>query len=60
MVRPVRWVFCVILLAVASAANAQSWPARPIKLIVPTGPGAATDVMARLMADESPAVSASR
>ena len=31
--------------------SAQSWPARPIKLIVPTGPGAATDVMARLMAD---------
>jgi tripartite-type tricarboxylate transporter receptor subunit TctC len=33
------------------AASAQSWPSRPIKLIVPTGPGAATDVMARLMAD---------
>ena len=34
------------------AAYAQSWPSsRPIKLIVPTGPGAATDVMARLMAD---------
>src|ERR1043166_7173880 len=33
-------------------AQAQSWPSsRPIKLIVPTGPGAATDVMARLMAD---------
>jgi tripartite-type tricarboxylate transporter receptor subunit TctC len=32
-------------------AHAQSWPSRPIKIIVPTGPGAATDVMARLMAD---------
>jgi tripartite-type tricarboxylate transporter receptor subunit TctC len=29
----------------------QAWPTRPIKLIVPTGPGAATDVMARLIAD---------
>ena len=29
------------------AAQAQTWPSRPIKLIVPTGPGAATDVMAR-------------
>jgi tripartite-type tricarboxylate transporter receptor subunit TctC len=35
----------------ASSAHAQSWPNRPIKIIVPTGPGAATDVMARLMAD---------
>ena len=35
----------------AGAADAQSWPSRPIKLIVPTGPGAATDVIARLMAD---------
>jgi tripartite-type tricarboxylate transporter receptor subunit TctC len=32
-------------------ARAQSWPSRPIKVIVPTGAGAATDVMARLMAD---------
>ena len=30
---------------------AQSWPNRPIKLIVPTGPGAATDLIARLVAD---------
>jgi tripartite-type tricarboxylate transporter receptor subunit TctC len=41
--------FAVVLLT--GAANAESWPSRPIKLIVPTGPGAATDVMARLIAD---------
>jgi tripartite-type tricarboxylate transporter receptor subunit TctC len=46
-----RWFVCAVLLATASAAQAQSWPTRPIKLIVPTGPGAATDVMARLMSD---------
>ena len=35
----------------AGQVFAQTWPSRPIKLIVPTGPGAATDVMARLIAD---------
>ncbi len=46
-----RWLVCALLLATASAAQAQSWPSRPVKLIVPTGPGAATDVMARLMSE---------
>jgi tripartite-type tricarboxylate transporter receptor subunit TctC len=45
----VRALMCWILFA--AQANAQAWPSRPIKLIVPTGPGAATDVMARLVAD---------
>ena len=40
-----------LLFISASAVNAQSWPTRAVKLIVPTGPGAATDVMARLMSD---------
>jgi tripartite-type tricarboxylate transporter receptor subunit TctC len=34
-----------------SHARADTWPSRPIKLIVPTGAGASTDVMARLVAD---------
>lgn len=42
---------CVLLASTAAQLNAQSWPSRPIKLIVPTGPGAATDVMARLLSD---------
>jgi tripartite-type tricarboxylate transporter receptor subunit TctC len=43
-------LLCAVALG-ATGALAQTWPSRPVKLIVPTGPGAATDVMARLMAD---------
>src|ERR1700731_5322220 len=39
------------MIALSGGANAETWPSRPIKLIVPTGAGAATDVMARLVAD---------
>jgi tripartite-type tricarboxylate transporter receptor subunit TctC len=31
----------------AGAANAQTWPTKPIRWIVPTGPGSAVDVNAR-------------
>jgi tripartite-type tricarboxylate transporter receptor subunit TctC len=48
-------LLCALVLGPITAADAQplsqNWPTRPIKIIVPTGPGAATDVMARLMAD---------
>jgi tripartite-type tricarboxylate transporter receptor subunit TctC len=53
--RFLRVALCCALLALSGSAHAQTssqnWPSRPIKLIVPTGPGAATDVMARLIAD---------
>ena len=43
-------VVCLGLLA-ATAAQAQSWPNKPIRIIVPAPPGAITDGVARLVAD---------
>ena len=48
---PLRFILVALLLVAADPAQAQTWPNRPIKLIVPTGPGAATDVMARMMSE---------
>jgi tripartite-type tricarboxylate transporter receptor subunit TctC len=35
----------------APLASAQTWPQRPVKFIVPFGPGAGVDIGARLLAD---------
>jgi tripartite-type tricarboxylate transporter receptor subunit TctC len=39
----------------AMPAQAQSWPQRPVKFIVPFGPGAGADIGARLVAERLPA-----
>jgi tripartite-type tricarboxylate transporter receptor subunit TctC len=36
----------------AATASAQDWPARPVKIIIPLGPGGGGDVFTRLMAEE--------
>ena len=38
-------------LGLASGAGAQSYPERPIKLVMPFGPGSASDTIARIVAD---------
>jgi tripartite-type tricarboxylate transporter receptor subunit TctC len=45
-------VFALIgLTAAVAPAGAQSWPNRAVKLIVPLGPGAGSDIGARMLAD---------
>ena len=41
----------LVNLAQPSAAQGQAWPTRPVKLILPLGPGSGTDTIARLFAD---------
>ena len=47
-----RLLLLAVCAPVAALAQAQSWPAKPIKLIVPYPPGGLTDVLARLMSQK--------
>src|SRR6185369_5430699 len=41
-----------LFLAVPAFAQAQNWPTRAVKFIVPFGPGAGADIGARLLAEK--------
>jgi len=45
-----RFTTLLFCMAVASAAAAQDYPAKPVKMLVPYAPGGATDIIARIVA----------
>jgi len=45
-----KWLVA-LLVAVAASAQAQTWPAKPVRLIVSQAAGGAPDILARLVAD---------
>ena len=47
-----KLIAVLVLLAVAPLAAAQSFPAKPIRVIVPSPPGDGSDVMARLIGEK--------
>ena len=48
VLRTLAFLHCCV---VCGCAFAQSWPAKPVKVVVSTGPGIATDIIARIVAD---------
>ena len=56
LIRLSVFIATAALAVIPALASAQSWPNKPIKMIVPAGAGAAPDVVARLLADKLGAV----
>jgi tripartite-type tricarboxylate transporter receptor subunit TctC len=47
----IRAIAFLLSCLIAAGAHAQSWPAKPVKFIVPAGPGGTIDPLSRFLAD---------
>src|SRR5882757_2886998 len=52
MKRLVAAALAAVLFLPLAAAHAQPWPSRPIKFVIPFGPGSASDALARIAGQE--------
>jgi tripartite-type tricarboxylate transporter receptor subunit TctC len=51
--RSVRWLApALLMIAASTAAQAQSWPTKPIRAIIPFGAGSATDIVPRVVFEQ--------
>src|SRR5438128_1311894 len=47
ILHPSSFILCC---ALASAASAQQWPVKPLRIVAPSAPGSAADTLARVVA----------
>src|SRR4051794_17033309 len=46
-----KWLICLLLLAGTDGVQAQTWPSRPVKLIVSQAAGSPPDIACRIIAE---------
>src|SRR5690242_13238849 len=44
-----RTTGCAVMLLIAACAQAQTWPAKPIRIVSPNPPGGTSDILGRLV-----------
>ena len=51
MTRILRTLLALLLAGAAASATAQAWPQRPVRIVIPYGPGSSPDVLARIIGE---------